>query len=117
MKLLIRWAILALAIWATTALIPGIKVNGGLGAYLWVALLFGFINAFLGTLLKFLTFPAVILSFGLFSFVINAAMLELTSRWSKYFDVSTFWDALLGSLLISVISAVLTSISSRKKIF
>ena len=36
-------------------------------------------------------------------------MLELTSRWSKYFDVSTFWDALLGSLLISVISAVLTS--------
>lgn len=116
MKLLIRWAILALAIWATTALVPGIKVNGGVGAYFWVAFLLGFINAFLGTLLKFLTFPAVLLTFGLFSFVINAAMLELTSRWSKYLDVSNFWNALLGSLLISLISAVLTSITSRKKI-
>jgi putative membrane protein len=117
MKLILRWAILALAIWATTAVVPGIKVNGGFGAYLWVALLFGFINAFLGTFLKFLTFPAVLLSFGLFVFVINAAMLELTSRWSKHLDVNNFWSALVGSLLISLITAVLGAITNRKPKF
>ncbi|MEN9735492.1 MAG: hypothetical protein RL129_202 [Actinomycetota bacterium] len=117
MKLLLRWAILALAIWATTAVVPGIKVNGGFGAYLWVALLFGFINAFLGTFLKFLTFPAVLLSFGLFSFVINAAMLELTSRWSKHLDVENFLNALLGSLLISAISSILSAVTNRKPSF
>ena len=117
MKLLLRWGILALAIWATTLVVPGIKVNGGFGAYLWVALLFGFINAFLGSLLKVLTFPALILSFGLFSFVINAAMLELTSRWSKHLDVKDFLSALIGSLLISVISAVIGAITNKRKIF
>jgi len=116
MKLLLRWGILALAIWATTLVVPGIKVNGGFGAYLWVALLFGFINAFLGSLLKVLTFPALILSFGLFSFVINAAMLELTSRWSKHLDVKDFLSALIGSLLISVISAVIGAITNKRKI-
>ena len=114
MKLLLRWAILALAIWATTAVVPGIKVNGGFGAYLWVALLFGFINAFLGSILKVLTFPAVLLSFGLFVFVINAAMLELTSRWSKHLDVKNFWAALLGSLLISLITPILGAVTNRK---
>jgi putative membrane protein len=116
MKLLLRWGILALAIWATTLIVPGIRVNGGFGAYLWVALLFGFINAFLGSLLKVLTFPALILSFGLFSFVINAAMLELTSRWSKHLDVKDFLSALIGSLLISVISAVIGAITNKRKI-
>ena len=114
MKLILRWAILALAIWATTAVIPGIKVTGGFGAYLWVALLFGFINAFLGSFLKLLTFPAVLLSFGLFSFVINAAMLMLTSRWSKHLDVDNFLTALLGSLLISVISAILSAVTNKR---
>jgi putative membrane protein len=117
MRLLLRWAILALAIWATTAVVPGIKVNGGFGAYLWVALLLGLINAILGSLLKVLTFPAVLLSFGLFVFVINAAMLELTSRWSKHLDVKNFWAAFLGSLLISLITSILGAITKRKPTF
>ena len=114
MKLFIRWAVMALSVWVSTLIVPGIKVHGGAWSYLWVALLFGFINAFLGTFLKFLTFPALLLSFGLFSFVINAAMLELTSRWSKHLDVKNFTSALLGSLLISAISAILGAITNRK---
>ena len=117
MKLFLRWGILALAIWITTLVVPGIEVTGGFGAYLWVALLFGFINAILGTFLKFLTFPALLLSFGLFSFVINAAMLELTSRWSKHLDVENFLNALLGSLLISAISSILSAVTNRKPSF
>ena len=117
MKLFLRWGILALAIWITTLVVPGIEVTGGFGAYLWVALLFGFINAILGTFLKFLTFPALLLSFGLFTFVINAAMFELTSKWSSHLNVKGFGSALLGSLLISAISAVLNMATKRRKSF
>jgi putative membrane protein len=107
MKLLVRWGILALSVWIATAIVPGIKVHHGVWNYLWVALLFGLINAFLGRFLKLLTFPAILLTFGLFSFVINAAMLELTARWSTAIDIKNFWSALLASLIITVVSAAL----------
>ena len=115
MKLLARWGILALAVWIATALVPGIKVNGGAWKYLWVALLFGLINAFFGSILKVLTFPAVLLSFGLFLFVINAAMLMLTAHWSSALDIKNFWSALLASLVISFVSAILNRSLIKRK--
>ncbi|MEK6648144.1 MAG: phage holin family protein, partial [Actinomycetota bacterium] len=93
MRLILRWAALAVAFWVATVVVPGITVNGGVGTYLWVALLFGLINAILGSLVKLLTLPATILTFGLFIFVINAAMLSLTARWSAALDVKDFWSA------------------------
>jgi len=57
MRIFIRWGILALAVCAATALIPGIKVHGGAWSYLWVALLFSVINTVLGSLIKILTLP------------------------------------------------------------
>lgn len=107
MRLILRWVALALAFWAATAVVPGISVNGGVGTYLWVALLFGLINAVLGSLVKLLTLPATILTFGLFVFVINAAMLSLTARWSSALDVKDFWSALFASLIISVVTSLL----------
>ncbi|MEI6844790.1 MAG: phage holin family protein [Actinomycetes bacterium] len=109
MRLIFRWAALTLAFWAATSLVPGIKVNGGFGTYLWVALLFGLINAFFGSLVKVLTFPATLITFGLFIFVINAAMLMLTARWSSALDVTGFWSALFASLIISLVTSVLRS--------
>ena len=107
MKLLVRWAILALAFWVATVLLPGITIVGGFWKYVWVALLFGLINTFIGSILKLLTLPAILITFGLFSFIINAAMLMLTSRWSSALDVKNFGYALLGSLVISLVSALL----------
>lgn len=107
MRLILRWVALALAFWAATAVVPGISVNGGVWTYLWVALLFGLINAVLGSLVKLLTLPATILTFGLFVFVINAAMLSLTARWSSALDVKDFWSALFASLIISVVTSLL----------
>ena len=102
MKLLIRLIASALAFWAATALISGITVNGGAWSYIWVALLFGLINGLIGSILKLFTLPAILLTFGLFSFVINAAMLMLTARWSDRLDVTNFWSALGASLIISL---------------
>jgi putative membrane protein len=95
--------------WVATLVVPGITVNGGVGTYLWVALLFGLINSFFGSIIKVLTFPVSIVTFGLFLFVINAAMLSLTARWSEKLEVTGFWSALFASLIISVITTLFKS--------
>jgi putative membrane protein len=107
--ILVRWAVLAFSMWIATLVVPGITVNGGVGTYLWVALLFGLINSFFGSIIKVLTFPVSIVTFGLFLFVINAAMLSLTARWSEKLEVTGFWSALFASLIISVITTLFKS--------
>ena len=107
--LLIRWAVLAFSMWVATLVVPGITVNGGVGTYLWVALLFGLINSVFGSIIKVLTFPVSIVTFGLFLFVVNAAMLSLTARWSEKLDVTGFWSALFASLIISLITTLFKS--------
>ena len=113
MNLLVRWAALALSFWVATALIPGIDVKGGFTTYLWVALLFGLLNTTLGSLLKLLTFPAVILTLGLFLVVVNAAMLMLVARWSDKLEVENFWAAIFAAIIISVITRLLSSVGKK----
>lgn len=113
MKLLVRWAVLALSFWITTFIVTGIHIQSGAWNYFWVAALFGVINTVLGSILKLLTLPAVILSFGLFIFIINAAMLMLTDRWSNAVHIDSFGSALLGSLIISLLSGVINKIVKR----
>jgi putative membrane protein len=97
----------SLAFWAATSLLDGITVNGGAWTYLWVVLLFGLINGVIGSLVKLLTLPAILLSLGLFAFVINAAMLMLTARLSDALDVKDFWSALAASLIISIVTTII----------
>ena len=110
MKLLIRWGTLAASFWVATMVVSGIKIDGGFTTYLWVALLFGLINAIIGGLIKLVTFPISILSFGLFIFVINAAMLQLTDRWSDKLSIDNFWSAIFASVIISLVSGALRKI-------
>ncbi len=117
MKLLVRWGALAIAIWAVAAWLPGITVSGGFSTYMKVALVFGLVNTFIGSLLKILTFPAVLLSLGLFAWVINAAMLMLTDKWSDSLKVDGFWWAVLGSFLISAISSIINNAFKPKEQF
>ena len=112
--LLIRWAVLAFSMWIATLVVPGITVDGGITTYLWVALLFGLINSVFGSIIKVLTFPVSIVTFGLFLFVVNAAMLSLTARWSEKLEITGFWSALLASLIISVITTLLKSTKKLK---
>ena len=84
-----------------------ISEAGGVKTYLWVALLFGLINALLGGLIRLVTLPITFLSFGLFLVVINAAMLQLTARWSDKLTIDNFWSAIFASLIISFVTSVL----------
>ena len=113
MRVLLRLVSGALAFWAATTLISGITVIGGVKTYLWVAFLFGIINGLIGSLVKLLTLPAILLSLGLFAFVINAAMLMLTARWSDKLDINNFWSALFASLIISIVTTFLNQLFKK----
>jgi putative membrane protein len=115
MALITKWLTGALAFWAATSLIDGITVNGDAWSYLWVALLFGLINGVIGSLVKLLTLPAILLSLGLFAFVVNAAMLMLTARWSERLDVVDFKSALFASLIISIVTTAINRAFKSKK--
>jgi putative membrane protein len=114
MNLIIRWAVLAFSMWIATLAVPGITVHGHLATYFWVALLFGLVNSIFGSLIKVLTFPVSIVTFGLFIFIVNAAMLSLTARWSEKLDVNGFWSALFASLIISAITTIFKGIKQNK---
>ncbi len=109
MTLLLRWAVLAFSLWIATPVVPGLTAAAGLTTSLWVALLFGLINSVFGSIIKVLTFPVSIVTFGLFLLVVNAAMLSLTARWSEKLEVTGFWSALFASLIISVITTIFKS--------
>ncbi len=104
---------MALAFWVATQLVPGIKVEGSTWSYFWIALLFGAINVTIGSLVRVFTFPAVILTLGLFLIVVNAAIISLTARWSDLLIVEDFWSAIFAALIISLINWLSTNIFKR----
>lgn len=112
MRFLIRLIITAVALWAAVALVNGITFTGGWLSLLIVALIFGLVNAFVRPLLKLLTCPFILLTLGLFIFVINALMLWLTSALSASlglgFHVSGFAAAFWGALVVSIVSVLLS---------
>jgi putative membrane protein len=112
-SLILRWAINTVALYAAIAIVPGLQTqNPEWQAYIWLALIFGLVNALVRPLLKLLTCPLIILTLGLFTLIINAGLLYLTSSVGSIFGIgltiADFWSAFLGALVISLISLVLT---------
>jgi len=111
-RLILRWAINAVALWVAITFIPGIHAQGGWISLLGLALIFGFVNALFRPLLKFLTCPLIILTLGLFILLINTLLFWLSGLIGQYFGigftVDGFWPAFFGSLVVSIVSMVLT---------
>jgi putative membrane protein len=112
-RFLIRWAINAVALYVAIAIVPGIEIqSANLFSLIWLALIFGIVNALLNPLLKFLTCPLIILTLGLFTLLINTFLFWLAGRvgdmFGVGFTVAGFWPALLGSIVVSVVSVVLS---------
>jgi putative membrane protein len=105
-RLLLHWILSAVAVWIVAHIVPGISVDTPVTALV-AALVIGLVNATLGLLLKVLTFPLTILTLGLFWFVINALMLELAAALVSGFHVRNFIAALLGAVMLSLVSSVL----------
>jgi putative membrane protein len=113
-KFVIRWAINAVALYAAIWIVPGIELRGDWTGVIWLALISGLLNALVRPLLKFLTCPLIILTLGLFTIVINTVMLLLTSNVGQALGIGLtvdgFWTAVLGSLVISVVSVIMSVI-------
>jgi putative membrane protein len=112
MQIIWRLLINAAALWAATRLVPGITFDGDWRLLLVVALVFGVLNVSVRPILILLTLPLFILTLGLFTFVLNALMLWLTSAVSDALDlgfhVSGFGAAFLGALVVTVVSFMLS---------
>ncbi len=106
MRFLLRVVILAASMALVSYILPGIKFDGVWSLCL-AALVVGLANAILRPLLIFFTLPLVLVSLGLFVWVINAALLYLSSKIVDGFHLESFWWALLASLLISLVSMAL----------
>lgn len=106
MNILINWLISALVIIASAYLLPGVHIASFLTA-LATALILGIINITLKPLLLFLTLPINILTLGLFTLIINAVLIELTTLVVPGFSVDNFWWALLFGLILSIINSFL----------
>jgi putative membrane protein len=113
-RLLLHWILSAIALWIVANFVPGIHVSGAKAALI-AALVIGLINATLGLLIKIITFPLTILTLGLFWFVVNALMLELASQFVHGFEVRGFIPALIGAVLMSLVSSVLQWIFMPKR--
>ena len=121
MNLLKRWLVFMLALFVAAWLIPGIDVKGdGWVVYAITAAILALLNAILLPILKTLSCGLIILTLGLFSLVLNAAMFMLSSYLAQtWFNVGyvvdNFWSALLGSLIVSVVSMLFSSEKKKKR--
>lgn len=104
--LLISWALTALSLLIVSYVVPGFKVSGIMAALI-AAVVVGLVNGTLGFILKVLTFPITFLTLGLFSLVINALMIMLAAKLVDGFHVDGFLAAFIGSILLSIVNAVL----------
>lgn len=120
MTFLIRLIVNAAALYVATKLVPGVTFHGTWPAFFGVALVFGVVNAFVRPVAKILTLPFIIVTLGLFLFVINGLMLWLTSRLSATLDlgfhVSGFWAAFWGALVVSIVSMLLSILAGRREV-
>jgi len=123
MRILLKLVITAAAVWAAAMLIPGIHLQthstaGKAGTLLLVALIFGIINAVLKPIAKTVGCLAYVVTFGLISILVNGLLFWLTSyaagKLGVPFHVAGFGPAVLGALLVGVVSWVLSLILDRK---
>ncbi len=113
-KLILRLLINAVALWVAARLISGIVFDGTLAQMLVVAFVFGLVNAIIRPIVHFFAFPFILLSLGLLTLVINALMLWLTAALTPALQVHGILAALLGSLVISIVSFVLSMVLMHK---
>ncbi len=112
MSILLRLLITAAALWVATQVVDGISFTGDIPRLLGVAVVFGVLNVVVRPILKLATCPFYILTLGLFTFVVNAVMLLITSAASEAlgldFHVAGFVPAFIGALVVTIVSFALS---------
>jgi putative membrane protein len=103
MRFVIHWLVIALALWVTAYILPGVTVESWMALGV-AAVVLGFVNAIVRPLLVILTLPVTVLTLGLFYFVVNGFTFFLVAKIVPGFAVASFWWAMLGALMVSLLS-------------
>jgi putative membrane protein len=114
MSFLLHWAIVAAALWLAAYLIPGVIVRS-VPALLIAALVLGLVNALVRPVLTILTLPITIITLGLFYLVVNGAAFGLAAALVPGFEIAGFGSAILGALIVSLVSWALGGLLSPKR--
>ncbi|AMY11161.1 Membrane protein of unknown function [Luteitalea pratensis] len=114
MSFLVHWAIVAASLWVAAYLIPGVHV-GSVSALLIAALMLGLVNALVRPILTILTLPITILTLGLFYLVVNGVAFALAASLVPGFEIAGFGSAILGALLVSLVSSVLGAVLAPRR--
>ena len=115
MRLVVRFLVIAAAVWIVAAVVPGVVVREGVESYLLIALIFAVVNLLVKPLLKLLSFPLLLLTLGLFLIVINAAMFGLTALLTDRLSVDGFGPAVIAALIISAVTWLGDNLLGLKK--
>lgn len=119
-KFFLRWLINTVALYLAVAFVPGIHPQSANWlSFVWLALIFGLLNALLRPLLKILTCPLILLTLGVFTLLINTFLFWLAgvigTNFHVGFTVDGFWPAFLGGLVVTVVSVALTAVLKEEK--
>jgi putative membrane protein len=108
MLLLIRLVITAAGFGITAWLLDGMEVSGGFFGYLWVAILFGLVNAIVGTFLRILTLPLTLITLGLIAVLVNAVLLGITDWLTDNLTIDEFWwTTIWASIILAIVVVIL----------
>jgi putative membrane protein len=107
-RFLIHWLVIALALWVTAYILPGVHIESTQALAI-AAVVLGLVNALVRPILTLLTLPITILTLGLFYFLVNGFTFLLVTKMVPGFGVSSYWWAVLGALVVSVISSFVGS--------
>jgi putative membrane protein len=112
-QLIVGWIVVAAAFAITAALVPSVEIDGGVLTLLLIAIVFGLVNALVGPVLRLISLPLTVITFGLFALVINAALLGITAWLLDSLDVGGFFPAVLAAVVLSLLTAVLLFLVQR----
>jgi membrane protein len=104
---LVNWSIMAAAVWIATAVVPGIEVSGGVGAYLAISVVFGLVNAMVGPVLQWLVGSQSWLRMGASALIVNGTLFAVTAGLTANMDVAGPGSAVVGAVVVSVAGTLL----------
>lgn len=104
----------AIALWLVTLIVPGVEILGGAWSFIWVALVFMFVNAFISPIVKTISLPLTIITLGLFSLLVNTLLFSIVGWISdglgNGLDISGFWAAFVGAIVMAIASWIVEAI-------
>jgi putative membrane protein len=111
--LLARIIVLATAFLVVDAFMETVEVSGGFTGAIGLAVVYGLVSAVIGTLLRLLTLPLILLTLGLFEFVINGVLLLITEWLTDWIELDRFWTAVGAAIVLSLVSVVFNFVLGR----